>query len=125
MSRFTDAKYVFSDGKTQSGLPEVTLTTELVYEIDHLGSGWIVRAPIGFRCDLTSMRPWMLKFSFGRYAYSRLSRASIPHDLLRKDLRKSKWTGDYVFWEAMGVDKVPMWLRIIATGLVLFNFTRT
>lgn len=133
MSRFTDATYVITDLHAR-GRPVVRLTSPMVYEVDYLGSGWLVTAPVGFTTDMASLPlipKWMMRFAWGRwlseqrsYVALLLARASVPHDACRRDKKRSKWLGDYVFWEAMGVDRVPMPLRLAATLVVLLNFTR-
>lgn len=124
MSRFTEAEYVMTHSNAAGGLLEYELVTDMVYEIDHLGSGWKISIPAGFKTDLTSVRPWMLRTYLGVYVFIRLARASIVHDFVRKDKKKSKFLGDYIFWEAMGVDKVPTLLRVLAFIVVLCNFNR-
>lgn len=54
-----------------------------------------------------------------------VARAAIVHDLMRNDTRWPKLLGDYVFLEAMGVDRVPLGRRLIAFVAVLLNFNRT
>lgn len=105
------------------------LTSPMVYEIGYLGSGWLLTAPAGFETDLTSVPllptwapRWLVRFR--DYVADRLARASVPHDLCRSDARCPKLTGDGIFWEAMGADDVPAWLRISAFLLALFNFGR-
>lgn len=93
----------------------------MVYEVDFLGSGWLVEAAPGFCCDLASVPSWLP----GRvWIAEQLARAAIPHDVMRRDRRRSKFVGDWVFFEAMGVDRVPLWLRLIAFAGVLLNFSR-
>lgn len=123
MSRFTDARYDLTGG-VERGRPVVCLTSPLAYEVGFLGSGWVVEAPAGFCCDLASVPAWTLRFGWGRRLAARLARASIPHDLMRRDPRWSKLLGDYVFFEALGVDGVPAGERWLAFALVLMNFRR-
>jgi hypothetical protein len=96
----------------------------MTYEVGHLGSGIPITAPAGFCTDLASLPIWTQRFKWGRRLARKLARASIVHDLLRSDRRWSKWTGDAIFLEAMGVDGVrPAW-RIVAFMAVLINFSR-
>lgn len=123
MSRFTAATYdVTTDRK--GGRPVVCLTSPLVYEVGFLGSGWAITAPAGFCTDLASLPRWTQRFRWGRRLADKLARASIVHDLLRGDLRVGKLTGDLIFFEAMGVDRVRLAWRLVALGAVLFNFNR-
>ena len=138
MSRYTEATYVVVEGRTKGGRPVVCLTSPMRYEVLFLGSGWVVDAPIDYCTDLASLpvirEAWLEHPRWGRFwrwvkarrdwIAGKLARASIPHDRLREDQRWPKWVGDYVFWEAMGVDRVPAWLRLLATVVVLFNFSR-
>lgn len=123
MSRFTEAQYTLT-GELKRGRPVVCLTTPLVYQVGFKGSGWDVTAPAGFCCDLASIPAWILRTKFGKHLAVQIARASIPHDLMRNDRRWPKLLGDYVFFEAMGVDGVPLFLRTVAFVAVLFNFTR-
>jgi hypothetical protein len=133
MSRFTDATYEVTR-LFKNGRPIVRLTSPMRYEVDFLGSGWHVDADVGFETDLTSvpvLPRWIKRHSLGRAAWrararlaKRLARASVPHDACRQHEKRSKFIGDYVFWEAMGVDKVSEPLRTIAMLLALFNFSR-
>ena len=43
---------------------------------------------------------------------------------MRQDRNWPKLLGDYVFLEAMGVDRVPLGWRLIAFAAVLLNFNR-
>ena len=56
--------------------------------------------------------------------YDDPARAAIVHDLMRNDTRWPKLLGDYVFFEAMGVDSVPLGWRLICFAAVLINFRR-
>jgi len=101
----------------------------MVYEIGYLGSGWLLTARAGFETDFASiplLPPWVparvrrLRDSVA----DRLARSAVAHDLCRSDRRIPKLLGDMIFWEAMGVDKVPPALRLLALVLVLLNFNR-
>ena len=60
----------------------------------------------------------------GRRLGGRIARAAIVHDRMRADTRWPKLLGDYVFFEAMGVDHVPMAWRAACFAAVLLNFRR-
>lgn len=123
MSRFTEARLELTD-LVQEGRPVVRLVTPLAYEVGFLGSAWSLTAPAGFLTDQASLPAWLCRTETGRWMRRRLARASIPHDLMRGDRRWPKLLGDYVFWEAMGVDRVPAWLRVLALLIVLMNARR-
>jgi hypothetical protein len=121
MSRFTEAQFILlPDGRAQ-------LTSDLVYEVDYLGSGWYITAEAYFISDLVSPR-WLQKLlsrtKFTRNILRQMARSAILHDKLRVDPRRSKLLGDLIFFEAMGVDKVPNYVRVLAFLLVLCNFSR-
>lgn len=119
MSRFTDAGWVFTGG-TVRGRAVIRLLTPLVYEVDYLGSGWTVTAEAGFECDGPSVPFWVLPV----IPLGRMARASIVHDRIRSDPRRSKFLGDLIFFEAMGVEGAPLFWRWIAFGAALMNFSR-
>lgn len=123
MSRFTDATYVVTEGR-RNGRPVVCLTSALTYEVGFLGSGWLVSAPIGFCTDLASIPRWTQRFRWGRRLADKLARSAIVHDLLRADRRVGKLTGDFIFFEALGVDRVRLAWRLVALAAVLTNFNR-
>jgi hypothetical protein len=123
MSRFTEARFVVTR-ELKNGRPLAVLTTDFVYEVGHLGSGWRVKALAGFKTDLASLPMWLLRTGEGKQLSRKITRSAIVHDLLREDLRFSKLLGDYVFWEAMTVDKVPLIWRIACFLAVLMNFNR-
>lgn len=128
MSRFTEAAYEVTTQRAR-GRVVVRLTSPLVYEVGYLGSGWKLEAPTGFLTDLASIPilprwapRWLVRLR--DWIADQIARAAIVHDLCRSDRRIRKLLGDFVFWEAMGVDDVPMWVRFPAFVLVLFNFGR-
>lgn len=123
MSRFTDAAW-FEAGAKPNGRPIYCLTSPLAYEVGFLGSGWTITADVGFCTDLASMPVWFARTSVGRQLGGRIARAAIVHDRMRHDARWPKLLGDYVFFEAMGVDRVPMAWRLICFAAVLLNFRR-
>lgn len=123
MSRFTEAAFHFT-GEMKNGRPLFCLTTPLVYEVGFLGSGWRVTAPAGFCTDLASLPLWLARTGVGKRLGRQLVRSAIVHDVLRQDRRWSKLLGDYVFWEAMGVDGVALGWRAICGLAVLVNFRR-
>ncbi len=123
MSRFTEAAFRFT-GETKNGRPIACLTTDLVYEVGFLGSGWRVTAPAGFCTDLASLPLWLARTAIGQRLGSQLVRSAIVHDQLRQDARWPKLLGDYAFWEAMGVDGVALGWRVVCGLAVLINFRR-
>lgn len=119
MSRFTEAQVeAFDDG--------IHLITPLAYELFFLGSGLIIEAPAGFWSDGVSLRgpQWFRRVLRRIMPIDRMKRAAVVHDLTRRDRRWHKLHGDYAFWEAMGVDRVPTFWRTVATLAVLLNFSR-
>jgi hypothetical protein len=123
MSRFTEASFTLT-GDLKNGRPVAVLTSDLVYEVGHLGSGWIVKAKAGFRTDLASLPLWLLRTGEGKQLSRQLARAAIVHDVMRAERKWPKFLGDYVFWEAMAVDSVPLGWRWICGLSVLLNFSR-
>ncbi len=123
MSRFTEAGFAFT-GETKNGRPIACLTTDLVYEVGFLGSGWRVTAPAGFCTDLASLPVWLARTAVGQRLGRQMARAAIVHDQLRQDARWPKLLGDYAFWEAMGVDGVALGWRVVCGLAVLINFRR-
>ena len=123
MSRFTEAAFRFT-GETKNGRPIACLTTDLVYEVGFLGSGWRVTAPDGFCTDLASLPLWLARTAIGQRLGRQMVRAAIVHDQLRQDARWPKLLGDYAFWEAMGVDGVAPGWRVVCGLAVLVNFRR-
>lgn len=121
--RFTDTTCEVTADR-RHGRPVVCLTSPLVYEIGFLGSGWAVTAPAGFCTDLASLPRWTQRFRWGRRLADKLARSAIVHDLLRQDRRVAKLTGDLIFFEAMGVDRVRLAWRIAAFVAVAFNINR-
>lgn len=123
MSRFTDARYEVTADR-RNGRPVVCLTSPLAYEVGFLGSGWAIEAPVGFSTDLASLPGWTQRFRWGRRLADKLARSAIVHDLLRTDRRVGKVTGDLIFFEAMGVDRVRFAWRLVALAAVLTNQNR-
>lgn len=123
MSRFTEARFELTQDR-RNGRPVVCLTSPLAYEVGFLGSGWMVTAPAGFCTDLASVPAWTQRFRWGRRLADKLARSAIVHDLLRADRRVGKVTGDFIFFEALGVDRVRLAWRLVALAAVLTNFNR-
>jgi hypothetical protein len=121
MSRFTDAETVLQDDG-------ILLLTPLTYELFFKGSGLMVQAPKGFWSDGVSFPgwfpAWLKTWVKSVMPIDRMLRSAVVHDLARRDLRWRKYQGDYAFWEAMGVDKVPPFWRTVATLAVMTNTTR-
>lgn len=123
MSRFTEAAYDLT-GETKNGRPLVCLTSPLAYEVGFLGSGWTITAPAGFCTDLASIPAFILRTGWGERLAAEIARSAIVHDRMRSDTRWPKLLGDYAFFEAMGVDGVPLHKRLICLAAVLLNFNR-
>ncbi len=123
MSRFTEARFELTQDR-RNGRPVVCMTSPLVYEVGFRGSGWMVTAPAGFCTDLASVPAWTQRFRWGRRLADKLARSAIVHDLLRADRRVDKVTGDLIFFEALGVDRVRLAWRLVALAAVLTNFSR-
>ncbi len=124
MSRFTEATFDVTADR-RHGRPVVRLSSPLTYEVGFLGSGWTVTAPVGFCTDLASLPTWTQRFRWGRRLADKLARSAIVHDKLRADLRVGKITGDLIFFEALGVDRVRLAWRLVALVGVLLNGTRS
>ncbi len=95
------------------------LLTPFEYHVGHLGSGAVIIVPAGFVTDFASAPRWTWTFvpPLGRYA-----KAAVLHDWLceQKDLPRP--IVDAIFNEAMGVARVPAWLRVsIYTAVRLFG----
>lgn len=84
-----------------------------------------IRPGTGFCCDLASLPIWFARTKAGRRLADLIARSAIVHDLMRNDVRWPKLLGDYVFFEAMAVDRVPLGWRLIAFAAVLVNSNRT
>ncbi|MFN7130151.1 MAG: DUF1353 domain-containing protein [Brevundimonas sp.] len=123
MSRFTDATWA-ETGAIKNGRPVVCLTSPLAYEVGFLGSGWTISASVGFCTDLASLPAWFARSVIGRRLGDQIARSAIVHDRMRNDARWPKLLGDYVFFEAMGVDRVPLAWRLVCFAAVLVNFRR-
>jgi Protein of unknown function (DUF1353) len=123
VSRFTEATWALT-GETKNGRPVVCLTSPLAYQVGFLGSGWTITAPEGFCTDLTSLPLWFARTSPGSRLGARIARSAVVHDRMRADRRWPKLLGDYVFFEALGVDRVPMGWRLICFVAVALNFSR-
>ena len=80
--------------------------------------------PEGFCTDLTSLPLWFAQTSLGSRLGTRIAHAAVVHDRMRNDRRWPKLLGDYVFFEAVGVDDFSLGWRLIAFAAVLLNFNR-
>ena len=123
MSRFTEATWE-ANGETVRGRPIVCLISPLVYEVGFKGSSWSIEAPLGFCTDLASIPAFILRTGWGKRLAAEIARSAIVHDRMRSDRRWPKLLGDYAFFEAMGVDGVPLHKRLICLAAVLINFNR-
>ena len=124
VSRFTRATWS-ETGRMKNGRPLYVLTSPLVYELGHLGSGWKISAEEGFETDLASLPAWLARTSWGRKLARIVAKSSVVHDCMRKNVQCPKLLGDYAFFEAMGVERVSLWLRILCFVAVLINFNRS
>ena len=80
---------------------------EFTYYVGKEGSDEFITVPLGFTSDLASV-PWGLWNLFPKDGL--YSQAAVLHDfMLTHGYPKSK--ADKVFYEAMGVLKVPGWKR--------------
>jgi hypothetical protein len=90
----------------------------LIYEVGELGSGQIITVPPGYITDGASIPRYLWVFlpSWGKY-----SRAAVVHDFLCTLLDRgvphpqapTRRDADVVFYEAMGVCKVSLPVRLI------------
>lgn len=120
MSRFTDALVVSPTGKTIRGRAELTLVTDLVFEVGHLGSGWEVHIPAGFTCDGLSAPWWAQRW----LDVGTMQRSAILHDWLLSQTCYSKPICDAIFYEAMGAEKTPKRHKVLAWLGVMLKNTR-
>jgi len=123
VSRFTEATWERT-GEIKNARPVYFLTSPLAYEIGFLGSGWTITAPEGFCTDLASLPVWFARTAAGMRLSDQIARSAVVHDRMRTDRRWPKLLGDYVFFEALGVDRVPMGWRLICFVAVALNFSR-
>jgi hypothetical protein len=128
VSRFTEATFEVTARK-QRGRVVVRLTSPFAYEVGYRGSGWTLWARAGFETDFASipvLPSWTPRWirRARDWTADKLARSAVAHDLCRLDPRVPKLTGDLIFLEAMGVDRVPLPLRLVAFAAVLLNFSR-
>lgn len=67
---------------------------------------------------------WFARTKAGRRLADLIGRSAIVHDRMRQDRNWPKLLDDYVFLEAMGVDRVPLGWRLIAFAAVLLSLNR-
>ena len=94
------------------------LEQALRYEIGSLGSGRVIDVPAGFETDGASVPRllWWLLPTWGSY-----SRAAAVHDFIIGlvkagepiDDAPDRLTCDRIFWEATGVCRTPLSLRLL------------
>lgn len=87
-----------------------TLTEEFVYYVGSLNSDDRIDVPIGFVTDFASIPKYFqwLYPQIGRYG-----KPAVLHDYLYSNGIGTKERADYIFYEAMGVLKVPNCTRNI------------
>jgi hypothetical protein len=119
VSRFTDARWELT-GETIRGRPIIRMTSPLAFERHFLGSGWTIEAAEGFTCDGPSVPVWLARV----VPIDRMAKASILHDVMRKDRRWPKLAGDLAFSEACKVEGLPWFWRVPVLAAVLLNFSR-
>lgn len=85
-----------------------TLSESFVYYVGSLNSNEFIKVPVGFETDFASI-PKCFQWLFppiGKYG-----KAAVVHDYLYCTGSVTKEYADYVFYEAMGVLKVPNYIR--------------
>lgn len=106
MSRFTTPLV----GSWDDDMTTFTLRESFVYYVGELNSDEKIEVPAGFETDFASVPryfQWLLP-SVGRYG-----KAAVLHDYLYYTGIGTKAKADYIFYEAMGVLKVPKYIRNI------------
>lgn len=119
MSRFTDATWI-QTGETIRGRPVIRMTSALAFDRHFKGSRWTIEAPAGFACDGPSVPVWLARV----VPVHLMAKASILHDVMRRDTRWPKLAGDLAFTEACKIEGLPWFWRLPVLVAVLLNFTR-
>lgn len=120
MSRFTDAIVYSPTGKTIRGRPELTLVTDLVFEVGYLGSGWEIHIPAGFTCDGLSAPWWAARWM----DVGKMQRSAVLHDWVLTHTPFDKPMCDAIFYEAMGAEGVPKLQKVLSWLGVMLKGTR-
>lgn len=124
MSRFTTAVIEKTGRVDNRGRHELICVSPLAYEAFFKGSGWWVEAPAHFLSDGVSYPTWLPGWIVDRMPLDKMLRAAVIHDLMRRELRYPKLLGDYLFFEAMGVEGVGLFWRTVCFVAVLLNTSR-
>lgn len=106
MSKFTTPLV----GSWNDDMTLFTLSESFVYYVGCLNSNEVIKVPIGFVTDFASI-PKCFQWLFpqiGKYG-----KAAVLHDYLYDKGIGTKERADYIFYEAMGVLKVPNYIRNI------------
>ena len=106
MSQFTTPLIGYFD----DDMTTFTLCQSFVYYVGSLNSDEKIEVPAGFQTDFASVPKclqWLLP-PVGKYG-----KAAVLHDYLYSEGIGTKAHADYVFYEAMGVLKVPKYIRNI------------
>lgn len=116
MSSFTRA-IVEPTGRTIKGRVEFEVVTTFTYDVGYLGSGWQVVVPAGFTFDGPSVPFWALPI----IPVGQMFRSSAVHDRLIKENRHPRELADLIFKEALEVEGVSCWARVLAYFAVKLN----
>ncbi len=113
MSRWTDAKLALAPQRDAAGRWQWTVTAPLVWEVGHLGSGFVITVPVGFTSDLGSIPAWLRWLFTGHDADS--VKAYLLHDfILLPEHRAMGWSSQFAasqLYDAMRADDVALWSR--------------
>lgn len=111
MSSFTEPLIVEVTQGQRMGRGLVTLCRSFAYAVGELGSGDLVRVPVGFETDFASVPRW------GRWLlapFDRSAKAAVVHDFLlwqEPPHRRPRAEIDAIFLEALAVLEVRPWKR--------------
>lgn len=122
MSSFTEAQYVEVEPRTR-GVRSYRALCGFRFYVGFVGSSQWVEVPDGAIFDI-SFSAWLLRILPSGWARCLLLPAAV-HDLLREDLRYSKFDGDCLFLTAMRATRTPWPLMWVAFFGVLFNRSRS
>lgn len=120
MSSFTEELVVRVAYRVERGRRCVEVAKPFAYEVGFLGSGDLVRVPVGAPTDFGSQPrlTWLIDPPFGLNA-----KADAVHDQLYRDGSRSRGEADRIWWEAMAVEAealasegqafAPLWWRYV------------
>lgn len=105
MSSFTEELVVRVTYRTERGRRCVEVAQPFAFEVGFLGSGDLVRVPIGAPTDFGSQPrlTWLIDPPFGLNA-----KADAVHDQLYRDGSRSRRAADQIWWQAMGVEALAL-----------------